>query len=172
MNDLQFDGDQLVSNARDLVHLQINKGIRLLEQDPEPRRWPAEAAELLVVHPEKYLQVVQLLCDGDSIEKVRKATGLGRPALRAIMDRHPVIQQEQQIAIKRLSAEGLHTTLEAIVEKHDEISPNKLGFLMDLQVKANQLMSGGPTSRHETVHVASPADLEKMFEQLPSVKEI
>lgn len=156
------------------LQLQVNKSIRLLEQDTQPRSWPAAAAELMTVHPEKYLQVVELLGSGASLEKIARSTGVSKIALRAIRDRHPAALEAYQASIRRNIEEAAHLTTERIIESIDEISPNKLGFLMDMLIKSGQLLAGGPTSRHEQVHVASPEDLEQMYKQLPAadVKEI
>ena len=147
--------------------LQSQHDITLLMNDPRPPKWPLDAENLLLDEPDEYLGVVESLGNGDSIDKVAKEWRISKAATRAIATRHPSILDAQRASIARNINEGAQLVSERLIEKIDDVSPNKLMFALDVLVKNAQLLSGGVTSRHEQVNVASPEALQKMFEQLP-----
>jgi hypothetical protein len=143
-----------------------------LERDPLPRNWNTTADFLMTRQPERYLSCVERLGAGDSIDKIARLLGVSKAALRCIRDRHPSALEGYREAIKRNLEEGVHLITERMIDSIDKISPNKYMFAVDVLMKNSLLLSGQATARTEHISVQSPEEIQKLFDQLPQVKEI
>jgi hypothetical protein len=66
--------------------------------------------------------------------------------------------------------ECIQVLTEDLLDRHGEMVPEAIGKNLHAVGQLHQLLSGGATSRVETRSIASPEDLQKMFEALPSAE--
>lgn len=127
---------------------------------------------LIESDPQAYKGLVDRLSSGQSINKICRETGFQSDIVRKIAKAHPASIDARRSAIVDLLEEAIHSTVERLAEENDEIGVSRLAEVLKETVKNYQLLRGEATARTETRSVASPEDLQKMFEALPQAKVI
>lgn len=132
--------------------------------------WTMAARDLMDSAPEVYAGIVARMADGETNASLAKVTGFSIELMRKIRDLHPqVIEAGRKAAFARIE-EALHSAAQRLADNIDTIPVRQLPITLGILVDKVQLLSGGATSRVEKVNVASPADLQAMFDQLPEAQ--
>jgi hypothetical protein len=148
--------------------IQNNRRIEVLDRDPIPKGWTADLDGMIRNRPEDYLAIIDDLASGISVKAIAEKHHKARITIRTIRDRHPAAAESYSVALNRNLEDGIHLLTEMLIEKADDIPAGKLGLNIHLLHKTHELHSGRATSRTEHVSVASPEDLQSLFDQLPT----
>lgn len=127
---------------------------------------------LLESDPKGYKDIIERLSLGQSVAKITRETGFQPAIIRSVVKVHPQAIESRRESIIDLLEESIHSVAEKISEGVDDLSINRAAELLKETVKNYQLLRGEVTSRSETRSVASPEDLQKMFDALPKAKVI
>ena len=115
-------------------------------------------------------KLLHLLAAGNSPAKVHKLLGIEEEVVRRVRHANPdVIRNIKQHLAVQL-AEATQVLTEELIERAHEIPAEHLGRAIQATVTGHQLLSGGYTARVEHRTVATPEDLQKMFDSLPSLE--
>lgn len=115
-------------------------------------------------------KVLHLLASGNSPAKIQRLIGIEEEVVRRVRQAHPdtVKNIKQHIAMQM--AEATQVLTEELIERAHEIPAEHLGRAIQTTYQAHQIYSGGYTARVEHRTIASPEDLQKMFDSLPSLE--
>jgi len=113
---------------------------------------------------------VSWLANGWSPGRIATITGLHVDLVRRIRDEHPEAIANLKLTIATQLGETVQLLAERMLRSIDDIAPDKLPAALSQILDKYQLMSGGVTARFEHRNVATPEDLERMFNALPTAK--
>lgn len=115
-------------------------------------------------------KVLRLLAAGNSPAKINKLIGLEEDVIRRIRYANPDAIKNIKQNLSTMMAEATQVLTEQLIEHAHEIPPEHLGRALQVTYTGHQLYSGGYTQRVEHRTIASPEDLQKMFDSLPSLE--
>lgn len=115
-------------------------------------------------------KLLHLLASGNSPAKIEKLLGIEEEVVRRIRHANPdaVKNIKQHLAMQM--AEATQVLTEELIARAAEIPAEHLGRAIQATGQLHQLYSGGYTARVEHRTIASPEDLQKMFDSLPSLE--
>lgn len=145
----------------------VHQTLDSLPEDPAPTQ---PLAELLEQNSSLYREAVSLLYLGHSTKSVALSTGLPEPLVRS-MTVH--IAGYFNIVRGSTAANLAQASLrlsELMLEKCDDLPPDRLAFATSIAVEKAALLGGGATARIESKRVISREELQAMFDALPSAK--
>ena len=115
-------------------------------------------------------KVLHLLASGNSPAKITKLIGIEEEVVRRIRHAHPDSIKNIKQHLATALAEASQVLTEELIARAHEIPAEHLGRALQSTYQGHQLYSGGYTARVEHRTVASPEDLQKMFDSLPSLE--
>ena len=115
-------------------------------------------------------KLLHLLAAGNSPAKIFKLIGIEEEVVRRIRHANPDSIKNIKQHIATQLAEATQVLTEELIERAHEIPAEHLGRAIQATVTGHQLLSGGYTARVEHRTVATPEDLQKMFDSLPSLE--
>lgn len=137
---------------------------------PANATWLQAVNTMMTERPESYAGIVRRLADGDTVPSVVKKTGLPVELVRKIRDLHPEhIEAGRRNAFARLE-EALHSGAARLADQIDNVPLQSLPITLGVVFDKIQLIRGEATSRVEHKKIASPEDLQAMFNALPEAK--
>jgi hypothetical protein len=115
-------------------------------------------------------KMLHLLAAGNSPAKITKLLGIEEEVVRRVRHANPdsIKNIKQHIAVQL--AEATQVLTEELIARAHEIPAEHLGRAIQATVTGHQLLSGGYTARVEHRTIATPEDLQKMFDSLPSLE--
>lgn len=115
-------------------------------------------------------KVLHLLASGNSPAKIQRLIGIEEEVVRRVRQAHPdtVKNIKQHIAMQM--AEATQVLTEELIDRAHEIPAEHLGRAIQVTYQAHQIYSGGYTARVEHRTIATPEDLQKMFDSLPTLE--
>lgn len=147
---------------------KAQRDILALRADPRPAQWTSQAQGLIDHQPERYIEIVGRIAEGELISQIAKELNVSKPTVRCIKARHPEALEGFRESIRNNIEEGLQKATQLLEEKLDKIPASRIALSVDILAKQAQLIQGSPTSIVRNERVPSPEDLQKMFESLPS----
>lgn len=143
---------------------------RTLGQPPTGGHNPLPLAKLIEADPDSYRDVVDLLSQGQSPKAVSVATAIPLPTVRAMSHFIP----DYRIVVKDATARNLSQASlrmsEILVDRADQMPIDRIPFALAVTTEKSELLSGGVTQRTEHRKVATPEELQAMFNALPKAK--
>jgi hypothetical protein len=115
-------------------------------------------------------KLLHLLASGNSPAKINKLLGLEEEVIRRVRHANPDSIKNIKSHISTQLAEATQILTEQLIENAHLIPPEHLGRALQSVYQGHQLYSGGYTARVEHRTIASPEDLQKMFDSLPSLE--
>lgn len=115
-------------------------------------------------------KLLHLLAAGNSPAKITKLLGIEEEVVRRVRNAHPESIKNIKQHIATQLAEATQVLTEELIERAHEIPAEHLGRAIQATVTGHQLLSGGYTARVEHRTIATPEDLQKMFDSLPSLE--
>ena len=122
--------------------------------------------------PRTYVEIVSLLAEGLGVNRIGRILHVSGHTVRAVRDREPAAIATVKERIARQAYHGASMCVDAILEDLDDaeirkkIATRDLAVTMGVLVDKAQLLSGGATSRPETItRQADHDDFTRMLEE-------
>jgi hypothetical protein len=115
-------------------------------------------------------KILHLLASGNSPAKVQKLIGTDEEVVRRVRHANPDAVKNIKQHLSMQMAEATQVLTEELLDRVHEIPAEHLGRALQVTFQAHQIYSGGYTARVEHRTVATPEDLQKMFDSLPSLE--
>lgn len=115
-------------------------------------------------------KILHLLASGNSPAKINRLLGIEEEVVRLVRHANPDSIKNIKAHLATALAEASQVLTEELIARAHEIPAEHLGRALQSTYQGHQLYSGGYTSRVEHRTVASPEDLQKMFDSLPSLE--
>jgi hypothetical protein len=146
---------------------------RRLAEPPAPQNPSAPSlSDFIEQNPDAYRSVVDLLCQGHSIQNVSNSTGVDAVIVKAASWFVPDYRQICKNATARNLALANLRMSEILAERTDSLPVDRVPFALAVSVEKSELLSGGITQRTETRQIVSREELQRLFEQLPKATVI
>jgi hypothetical protein len=117
--------------------------------------------------PEVHQQIITLLANGHSPFKASRLTGIDTDVIRRIRDTYPETVERLKANLATNLAEASQLLAERLIEAAPKMQRGEIAKALNIAVDKWQLLSGGVTARTEHRNVATPEELQKLFEALP-----
>ena len=127
----------------------------------------AQAEIIEKCRPKLYEQILTLLANGHSPHKIWKLTGIESDVVRRIRDLNPETLANLKTTLATSLAEASQLLAERLIEAAPKMQRGEIAKALNIAVDKWQLLSGGVTARTEHRNVATPEELQKLFEALP-----
>jgi hypothetical protein len=117
--------------------------------------------------PREYEQILTLLANGHSPAKIKKWTGIESDVIRRIRELHPEDVSRLKAHLAASLAEAAQCLSERLIAEADTMPITAVTSALSTAIDKHQLLSGGVTARTEHRTVATPEELQAMFDALP-----
>ena len=115
-------------------------------------------------------QCIELLASGMTPASVRSKLKLNIDVVRRIRDEHPECMAALKNNVAKTLGEASQVLAQRLLNSAEKIPIEKVPAALSMAIDKYQLLSGGVTQRTEHRNIATPEDLEAMFNALPQAK--
>lgn len=167
------NGHKLIQNKiprlghDDLCAIKAFVQSALQTPNTSPKSNPLPLATLIENDPDNYRHAVDLLARGCSLKAVSISCSLPLATVKAMSAFVPDYHKISRDSTARNLAQASLRMSEILLERADDLAPDRLAFTLAVATEKSELLGGGFTARTETRTIVSSDELQKLFEALP-----